>query len=281
MQIHSASRCATEASRRRYGSGWLREPLHEMAERWNRVDGRRIRSLASGTLRDLPEVVILPGLGAPFYLGPWAEKIAAWTRVVILDLPGWRGGRAQSSPPTVEGVAAAASAWLAATDRKSVILVGHSSGAQSAIRTAHAVPERLRGVTVAGPTLAPEARRARALLGRVCQTLSHEVWAELGAVLPSYLRSGGVALGRLIRSVVRDRPEDALPGLHPPVLVVTGKHDRVAPPSWALQLANLADGRCRILPGAHNSCFTYPEQADRFLHEAATGWAGESASRSS
>ena len=96
----------------------------------------------------------------PFYVAPWAVEIARWTRVVVVDLPGWRGGRAQSSPPSVAGVAEAAAGWLRETNRRDVVLAGHSSGAQSALRAAQLVPERLRGVVLAGRRSSP--RRAGA-----------------------------------------------------------------------------------------------------------------------
>ena len=49
--------------------------------------------LTAGALHDAPEVVILPGLAAPGYLIPLVRKIAAWTQVTTVDLPGWQFGR--------------------------------------------------------------------------------------------------------------------------------------------------------------------------------------------
>jgi hypothetical protein len=92
----------------RIDRGLLREPRSSLAESWTTVDGRSVRSLHAGDSTEYPEVVILPGLGAPFYVAPWAEQIAGWTRVVVLELPGWRGGRARLSPPSVAGIAEAA-----------------------------------------------------------------------------------------------------------------------------------------------------------------------------
>ena len=255
------------------GRGWLREPGSGLAESWTTVDGRSVRSLHAGSLTEYPEVVILPGLGAPFYVAPWAEQIAGWTRVVVLDLPGWRGGRARSSPPSVAGLAKAAAGWLTETGRQGVVLAGHSSGAQSALRAARLVPERLRGVVLAGPTLAPGARRALPPLRRVVATLAREELPELSAVIPSYLRSGGLDLMRLIRSIMRDQPEDATGDLVRPVLVMIGERDRVAPPSWAQHLAHLSDAPYLDLPGAHNTCFTFPRNTNAALQQTITKWA--------
>ena len=87
-----------------------------MKEAETRVDGRLVRSRSTGVLTGLPEVVIVPGLGAPSYVEPWAREMDRWTRATVLDLPGWRGGRGRASPATIEGVARATSDWLRATD---------------------------------------------------------------------------------------------------------------------------------------------------------------------
>ncbi|MVA76624.1 alpha/beta fold hydrolase [Auraticoccus sp. F435] len=254
---------------------WAREPDHGLSQTWTEVDGRPVRSLSTGTVRELPEVVLLPGLGAPFYLLPWVRELARWTRVTVLDLPGFTGGRAASSPSTVEGVAGVAARWLEETGRSGVVLAGHSSGAQSALRTAVLVPARISGVVLGGPTVEPRARRPLRLLVRLVRTLSGEVLPELRAVAPSYLGSGGLALLRLIWSTLRDRPEDVAPRVAHPVLVVTGEADRLASPEWSQHLAALAGGRCVPVPGAHNACFTFPRELDAVVHRTVQAWHAE------
>jgi len=228
--------------------------------------------LVAGTPTELPEVVLLPGLGAPGYLAPWVRQIAGWTRATVLDLPGWRWGRATACRPTVAGVGTAVARWLTEHDRRDVVLLGHSTGAQAASLTSLLVGDRLTGLVLAGPTFDPAARSVAALLRRAAPTLAHERPAELPAVLPSYLHSGGVGLLRFIVDGLRDRPEDRVGRSPAPVLVMTGERDGFAPPAWARQLAALADGRCVILPGAHNACFPYPVQADAALREAVRAW---------
>src|SRR3954468_12815844 len=108
-------------------------------------------AVAGGRGGATPEAVFLPGLGAPGYLMPWVRRVASWTRVTVLDLPGWRWGRARHCPPTLDGVAEAAVAWLG-TRRRPVVLVGHSTAAQSAALVADRAPELLAGLVLAGPT---------------------------------------------------------------------------------------------------------------------------------
>jgi pimeloyl-ACP methyl ester carboxylesterase len=236
------------------------------------LDGRRVRLLTTGTPTALPEIVVLPGLGAPGYLGPWAQQIGTWTRVTVLDLPGWRWGRAAACQPTVAGIGTAAARWLTEQDRREVVLLGHSTGAQAAVRTALLVPDRLAGIVLAGPTFDPPARRIATLLRRAASTVVHERPGELPAVLPSYLHSGGYGVLGMLFDALRDRPEDRVGRLEVPVLTVTGERDGFAPPAWADHLATLAAGRCVVLPGAHNACFPFPTQADRALREAVRTW---------
>ncbi|MFL6046357.1 MAG: alpha/beta fold hydrolase [Propionibacteriaceae bacterium] len=229
------------------------------------VDGRPIRSLIAGHSRDNSEVVFVAGLGAPGYLAPWARETSRWTRATIVDLPGWRAGHAQACTPTLGAIAMALARWLEATERRDVVLLGHSTGAQAVLKTAQLIPELIRGLVLAGPTFDPDARTMPALLRRAVRTLPHEVPAELPVVLPSYIASGGRPLLQLIRSAMADRPEDQVQQLTTRSVVITGQHDGFAPPAWARHLAELASAPYVILPGAHNGCFPHAQAADTAL----------------
>jgi pimeloyl-ACP methyl ester carboxylesterase len=219
-------------------------------------------------------VVLLPGMGAPGYLAPLTREISAWTQATVLDLPGWRAGRARACPSTLTGVAVATARWLETTDREKVILFGHSTGAQSVLATALLVPDRVAGVVIAGPTFDPAARTFRALLRRVPAALRREPFGEIGVVAPSYLASGGVDFVRFLRTALDDQPEDTITKLATPILVLTGEHDRLAPPSWAQHLSDLASAPCRVLPGSHNAPYPYPGETDAALHQAVQSWNG-------
>ncbi len=70
------------------------------------------------------------------------------------------------------------------------------------------------------------------------------------------------------------RPEDLVGRLDVPVLVMTGEHDGLAPPTWAHHLSRLArTGSLVVLPGAHNACFPYADAADAALHATVERWA--------
>src|SRR3954469_14362278 len=140
--------------------------LPALEESWVEVDGRPVRSFSGGRQTGLPEIVLVPGMGAAGYLYPRMRQASTWTRTTVLDLPGWRGGPGRSSASTVAALAVAAAHWLEGPGRQLVVLAGHSSGAQSAVRTALVVPDRLVGLVLAGPTLDPRARHLPVLLSR-------------------------------------------------------------------------------------------------------------------
>lgn len=257
------------AARTRRERRALRRDPYGLRPSVTEVDGRPVRSLSAGHVRDHSEVVLLAGLGAPGYLAPWARESAKWTRASIVDLPGWRAGHAQACPPTLVGIAVALAQWLEATGRRDIVLLGHSTGAQAVLKTAQLVPELIRGLVLAGPTLDPEARTVPGLLRRAVRNLPHEVPAELPAVIPSYIASGGRRLLQLIRSAMADRPEDQVQRLTMPSVVITGQHDGFAPPVWARHLAELASAPYVTLPGAHNGCFPHAHAADAALRSFA------------
>ena len=238
--------------------------------RWHRVAGRPVRSLVAGTPRPgVAELVVVPGLGALGYLLPVVRACAAWTRVHLLDLPGF-GHRATARLPAELGaVAATAAAWLAEAAPAPVLLVGHSTGAQAALRAALTRPAGVGGLVLAGATFSPQGRRVPGLLRQVAATLPHELPGELPAVLPYYLR-GARGLPALLRSAMSDRPEEAVPALVVPLVVLRGRRDALCPPLWAQTLASAApSGRVRVVPGAHNAPYSEPALTAAALRDAA------------
>jgi pimeloyl-ACP methyl ester carboxylesterase len=226
---------------------------------------RKPRQIAHslGEPTDFPEIVLIPGLGIRGYLRPLVRLVGTWTRITMLDLPGWSVAHRQFCRARVPDIGAAAARWLQANDCRDVILMGHSTGSQAALHSALTVPDRLSGLILAGPVFPPSVRRPGSLARAVIRTLPYESWAELPAVVPASAASGLVALARLLGSGMRSQPEDLVPGLGTmPVCVITGRHDGVAPPDWARELADVANGTLEIHPGGHNACFVDPASVD-------------------
>ena len=208
---------------------------------------------------DRGPVVLLPGLGAPWYLRPLLLELERRGRAaVLLDLPGFGRSEQRSCPPTVEAMGERVARWCAG-EPAPVVLFGHSTGAQAMLVAALALQRAGRppaGLVLAGPTPAPGQRSIPRLLLRVPLALRRESPAELG-VLGNYLRDQA-GFWRLLRSAVRDRPELTAAALALPVIATAGRADSFAPPSWLATLAG-PDGRVLVLPGSHNNPFTHPD----------------------
>ena len=87
--------------------------------RWHLAGTRPVRSLVTGRSVDgVPELVVVPGLGALGYLLPLVRACAGWTRVTLLDLPGFGHPTTARLPADLASVAATLAVWL---DRKSVV----------------------------------------------------------------------------------------------------------------------------------------------------------------
>jgi pimeloyl-ACP methyl ester carboxylesterase len=237
--------------------------------RWTSLEHRELRSLQCGTPRTgTPELVLVPGLGALGYLLPLVRACAAWTRVHLLDVPGFGDARTASSPASLDAVGRDVAAWLDAAHRRPVVLAGHSTGAQAAVRAALLCPGRVSSLVLGSPTFPRAARTWRGLAVRVLRTVPHEPLGLVGATAPQYLRGRGGVL-TLLRTAMDDTPEDHIAALRCRVTVVRGARDAVCPPEWAAALAGRArNGRCVTVPGAHNFPYTDPGPAARAVREA-------------
>lgn len=225
-----------------------------LEQRWTDVAGRPVRSLVAGVPRDgVPQLVVLPGLGALGYLLPFVRACGGWTRVHLLDVPGFGHRRTARCPAGLDAAATTTAAWLR-QGPPDVLLLGHSTGAQIALRAALAEPGRVRSLVLAGPSFPPDARRLRPLARRIARTLPYEDPGELPAVLPEYLR-GARRLPELLASTLADRPEDGVRDLDVPLVVLRGEHDHLAPQDWCERLS----GTVQVLPGAHNGMYPHPQ----------------------
>lgn len=238
--------------------------------RWHLAGDRPVRSLVTGAPQTgVPELVVVPGLGALGYLVPLVRACATWTRVTLLDLPGFGHPTTARLPADLGTVSDALTAWLVDVPEAPVVLLGHSTGAQSALRAARSVPRAVARLVLGGATFPPQSRSRGPLVRRALRTVVHERPGELPAVLPYYLR-GRSRVADLLRSALADAPEQAVPSLVPPLLVLRGERDHLCPGDWAAGLAAGArHGRCVVLPGAHNFPWTFPEEGSRVLRDAA------------
>jgi pimeloyl-ACP methyl ester carboxylesterase len=121
-------------------------------------------------------------------------------------------------------------------------------------------PHRVAGLLLVGPTTDPRAAGWPALAARWLRTAVHERPGQAPRLAHDYARTGLGAMRRGMDAARRDRIDRALGTVACPVLVVRGRHDRIAPADWAAALAAVApQGRARTLPaGGHLVPITHP-----------------------
>src|SRR3954454_19838395 len=199
----------------------------------------RVRVCQPGKTADTAVVLIHGVIVSGRYLTPLGAALSRDFAVAIPDLPGYGLSRATMSGPTLAELAdaAVASAALLGADR--VSLVGNSFGAQVAIEAAVRHPETVERIALIGPTIDPRARSLPRQYLRWQRCCPHEHPSVYPVMARDLLDVGPVHAAHLLRVMLRDRPEDKLPAVRQPALVVRGEHDRVAPADWARYVARL------------------------------------------
>lgn len=231
------------------------------------VRGRVVRSLSIGErlTRTGPLVVIVPGLGLPFYTMPTVRSLVArGLDAAVLDLPGFGSSRPWPTRPSIHAIGLTAARWVeTVADGRPVVLLGHSTGAQAALTAALALSAHRRGfsVVLAGATFAPEQRHLWRLAGATPFAYRDDGWDELD---PAELYRGRAGIVAMLHSGLRDAPEERIGHLPVPLTVTTGVHDAFAPVEWLDRLAVSACSapsvRTSLLGGSHNNLFTHPDE---------------------
>jgi pimeloyl-ACP methyl ester carboxylesterase len=242
--------------------------VRDVSERMTPIGGRVVRSLrvsAAPVDGDGPLVVILPGLGLPFYTLPTARSLSArGLDCEVLDLPGFGSARPRPTRPNIHAIGLSAAGWVRAraADRP-VVVVGHSTGSQAALTAALALAgERRRySLVMAGPTFPPGQRRFLPLAAVTPFAYRDDRPRELD---PAEVRRGRTSIVEMLHCGMRDAPERRIAGLRAPLTVTSGFHDAFAPASWIDTLATSAVSaertRTSLLGGSHNNLFTHPDE---------------------
>ena len=217
-------------------------------ETWTTTRNHVVHAYASDPSADqqppaAPLVVILPGLGLPQYVFPTAEALSRrGVLCTVLDLPGFAAAGRHGSQPHVHDIGRVAAEWVEAQAVTGpVVVLGHSTGSQAAL--AAATLTAYRRDSPAELMVVPTAVRELT-----------EVW--------SVLRSG-----------MRDSPDERLQNLRVPLVLTAGEADSYAPEDWLHRLAS-ASGSPTVtvcpLPGSHNNPYTHPEELADVVLEAVT-----------
>jgi proline iminopeptidase len=250
---------------------------------------------------DRPTLIALHG-GPGFdhaYLRPGLDPLAAWARVVYVDLRGQgRSGRPPLVSCTLEQMADDVAALCRRLGIDRPVVLGHSAGGFVALHLAVRHPGLAGGLILVhtAPTLAPLAdgdpppslaerggpgavAAAARLFGGDMSQASMEAFDRL--VAPFYAGPGQPDLPRRLFSLSSFEPEVAryffgtlapaydlrprLGEIDVPALVVTGRYDWVCPPAAGRAIAAGIPGAVLVeLPeGGH---FGFTEEPARFQH---------------
>ena len=222
---------------------------------------------------------LVHGLGVSgSYFVPLARILARSGRVVVPDLPG-TGHSAGSGGPL--GVSAQADVLAALVDRtcrgERPVLVGNSLGCQVILDLAGRGLVPTGPLVLIGPSVDPRYRSLLRQLGTMAVDLVREPPALWPLVARDYLVTGPAGVLTTALSALVDRPEEKLPLIEAPVLVVRGERDALTTRAWTLRCAELAPrGRFVALPGAaHAPHFSHAVLVagiiERFLAECDDG----------
>ena len=206
---------------------------------------------------DVP-VVFVPGLG----LGEESTRPTMRCldrRCLVATLPGF-GQRAcrdtDVSPPAL------AERLMAdqRLPRQPFVLVGHSSSCQIVTEATAIAPDRVTGLVLIGPTTDPTARTWGRLAIRWLATAVHERPRMVPSLIRQYARTGLLSILRSMEAARHHDIEAALDNTEVPLLVLRGKHDRIAPEPWVSHLAAVGGGQAATLPaGGHMIIWTHGE----------------------
>jgi 2-hydroxy-6-oxonona-2,4-dienedioate hydrolase len=238
-----------------------------------RVASRRIVSGGVGirtrTVGEGDPVVLVHGFGVSGrYMLPLAEALARWYSVFIPDLPG--SGRSQK-PPTplgIGGLAESLAGCLDALKLQRPAFVANSLGCQVVTELAVRLPERVGPLTLIGPTIDPDQRRARHQLLRAV----HDLGREPISLLTHPAKDGVMGVRALLttaRSALADRIEDRLPLIEQSTLVLRGSADSFVSAAWAERVAALLPrSRLVVVPGEpHALHYTRPDLVGELVRD--------------
>jgi len=221
-----------------------------------------------------PIFVLVHGLGVSSrYFQPAAAELSRHGEVYLVDLPG-HGASPKPRPlrrVSITDNAAVLGGLIAEAGAPRVVLVGHSMGAQVVARLAVDHPGVVDRVVLMAPTLDPALRTLPRSIGRLLHDGLREPLVANLIAISDYLLRCGLRYGLLqLPNVLEDRPEDYLPRLCAPTLVLRGDRDPIVGHDWAQRVAALVPGASLAeVRGPHVIMFTDPVNVAREIAEHA------------
>jgi pimeloyl-ACP methyl ester carboxylesterase len=218
---------------------------------WTTLDGMRVHSRRGGP-PGTRAIVLVHGIGVSSrYFVPLGELLAERWRVVAVDLPGWDGSDSPPSALDIPGLAGELGAWLDAEQLDRPYVVANSLGCQITIDLAAREPERFERIVLIGPTVDPRYRTPLRHAPRFFVDAVREPPSLLPIIVRDYLRFGLRRFVATAGAALRDRPEDKLPGITSPTLVIKGARDAFVSRDWVEEIVELLPrGELAVVPRA-------------------------------
>jgi pimeloyl-ACP methyl ester carboxylesterase len=214
----------------------------------------------SGRSPGAPVVLVHGFVLAGDYMMPSAERLAAFTRAFVPDLPGYGLSDRPPRPPALSYLADRLAEWAQRLDLGRAHFIGNSFGCQVLVDFAARHGRLVQRLVLQGPTIDPAARSVGKQVLRLIKNSRIESPRLGRLMLRDYWRAGLRGIIATARMALSDRPEPKLRRISVPTLVVRGSRDVLVPQRWAERVVTLLpDGHLLVMPGlAHTITYTAP-----------------------
>lgn len=246
---------------------------------WLTVDRRRtfFRHAGGPGDGDGPAVILLHGQGVSSdFLAPSGEAFGRRFPTWVPDQPGFGRSEGPKRALDVDGLADFVAHFMDAAGLQRAVLVGTSFGCPVAVACALRHADRVARIVLQGPATAPQ-DRGRLRLVRLWHENGKQEPSELGQLLSEYRRAGFRRVYQTFEHYRRYPLEAGLGRVTQPALVIRGEFDRLAPQSWAEEVARLLpNGRLVVVPeAAHTMSRFWGEELARAARPFVRGEDGQ------
>jgi pimeloyl-ACP methyl ester carboxylesterase len=223
-----------------------------------------------------PLLAAVPGLGLSAAVPRHTLDRLRGVASLVVELPGFGLPAAPRDSLHPAALADRLLDRLEAVGAGPAVLFGHSASCQLVAQAAARAPRHVTGLVLVGPTTDPRGAGWPSLVGRWLRTAGHERPGQVPQLVRDYTHTGLRCMARGMDVARRDRIDAALALVRCPVLVVRGRHDRIAPREWTERLAGLVPrGEALTLPaGGHMVPITHPAPLAAAMHEFLQATAG-------
>ena len=208
-----------------------------------------LRTFVSGKQRAM---LLVHGLGVSgdYYL-KYAEELAPFYDVYIIDLPGYGTTPKPPKPLTIRQLSGIVTEYVSSAGLKQLVVVGQSMGCQIVAHSIVDTPTLYDKAIMLAPTSYKKERKLLIQAFRLWQDTFHESLGMNMVVFTNYARMGMRRFLITSKFMVQDHIEETLKRATIPVLFVSGGDDNIAPSKWTRYLAKITpEGRSTEMPGA-------------------------------